>query len=90
MGIGEVIYHTSYSVDSAAAAVFKDAGVRLRQFSPVSMPRDAFVVSDANWIDLQPREGLVDLNGPSRQPSNPKSEEVESLKFLERVRRLMP
>jgi hypothetical protein len=70
--------------------VFKDAGVRLRQFSPVRRPRDAFVVSDANWIALQPQEGLVDLNGPSHQPSNSKSEEIERLKFLERMRRLMP
>lgn len=34
VGIGEVVYHTGYSVDTAAAAVFKEAGVKLRQFSP--------------------------------------------------------
>ena len=42
MGIGEVVYHTGYSVDGAAAAVFKDAGVRLRQFSPVRSPENVF------------------------------------------------
>lgn len=40
VGIAEVVYRTGYSVDQAAAAVFKEAGVRLRQFSP---PQDGLV-----------------------------------------------
>lgn len=89
MGVEEVVYHTGYSVDGAAAAVFKEAGVRLRQFSPVRKPGDVFVVIDTNWIALQPQEGLVDLNAPSRPPSYSKSDEIDSLKFLSRMRRMM-
>jgi dCMP deaminase len=48
VGIGEVVYHTGYSVDGAAASVFKEAGVRLRQFSPVRSLGHVFVVNDAN------------------------------------------
>ncbi|KAF2436312.1 putative deoxycytidylate deaminase [Tothia fuscella] len=48
VGIGEVVYSTAYSVDSAAAAVFAEAGVKLRQFSP---PR-------AGLIDLNPTQEL--------------------------------
>ena len=35
VGISEVVYSMGYSVDSKANAVFAEAGVRLRQFSPV-------------------------------------------------------
>jgi len=34
VGIGEVVYSQSYSMDGQTAAVFKEAGVQLRQFSP--------------------------------------------------------
>jgi dCMP deaminase len=36
VGITEVVYSQGYSMDGETAAVFKEAGVRLRQFSPVS------------------------------------------------------
>lgn len=36
VGIGEVVYNQGYSMDTETAEVFKSAGVRLRQFSPVS------------------------------------------------------
>ena len=37
VGITEVIYSFSYSMDTETAAVFAEAGVRLRQFIPVSV-----------------------------------------------------
>lgn len=36
VGVGEVVYSRGYSMDGETAAVFKEAGVKLRQFSPVS------------------------------------------------------
>ena len=36
VGISEVVYSQSYSMDGATAEVFRAAGVKLRQFSPVS------------------------------------------------------
>ena len=36
VGIGEVVYSQGYSMDLQTAAVFREAGVKLRQFSPVS------------------------------------------------------
>lgn len=36
VGIGEVVYSQGYSMDGETAAVFREAGVRLRQFVPVS------------------------------------------------------
>lgn len=36
VGIGEVVYSQGYSMDGETAGVFKQAGVRLRQFIPVS------------------------------------------------------
>jgi dCMP deaminase len=35
VGISEVVYSQGYSMDTETAAVFKEAGVRLRQFIPV-------------------------------------------------------
>ncbi len=37
VGIGEVVYNQGYSMDGHAAEVFRAAGVKLRQFSPVSV-----------------------------------------------------
>ncbi|KAK3309029.1 cytidine deaminase-like protein [Chaetomium strumarium] len=34
VGVGEVVYNQGYSMDGEAAAVFREAGVRLRQFVP--------------------------------------------------------
>jgi dCMP deaminase len=39
VGISEVVYSQSYSMDGETAAVFKEAGVRLRQFVPVRNTR---------------------------------------------------
>ncbi|KAF2802004.1 uncharacterized protein BDZ99DRAFT_402452 [Mytilinidion resinicola] len=36
VGISEVVYNQAYSVDTKAASIFAAAGVKLRQFSPVS------------------------------------------------------
>jgi dCMP deaminase len=36
VGIGEVVYAHGYSMDTETAAVFQQAGVKLRQFTPVS------------------------------------------------------
>lgn len=36
VGISEVVYSQGYSMDRETAAVFREAGVQLRQFSPVS------------------------------------------------------
>jgi len=38
VGIMEVVYSQGYSMDTETAAVFTEAGVRLRQFIPVSDP----------------------------------------------------
>lgn len=40
VGISEVVYSTGYHLDSAAAAIFEEAGVKLRQFSP---PREGLI-----------------------------------------------
>lgn len=37
VGISEVVYSEGYSMDEQAAMVFREAGVRLRQFIPVSI-----------------------------------------------------
>lgn len=37
VGIGEVVYNQGYSMDTETAEVFRAAGVRLRQFSPVGI-----------------------------------------------------
>lgn len=37
VGISEVVYSQGYSMDTETAAVFKEAGVHLRQFVPVSI-----------------------------------------------------
>jgi dCMP deaminase len=38
VGISEVVYSQGYSMDTETAAVFNQAGVRLRQFIPVCSP----------------------------------------------------
>jgi dCMP deaminase len=47
VGITEVVYSQSYYMDAEAANVFKDAGVKLRQFSP---PKEGLV--DLNAAEL--------------------------------------
>ncbi|KAK3078839.1 hypothetical protein LTS18_006498 [Coniosporium uncinatum] len=57
VGISEVVYAQGYNLDSTAAAIFKEGGVHLRQFSP---PREGL-------IDLGPKMDLpldlLKLNG---------------------------
>lgn len=38
VGIGEVVYSQGYSMDTETAAVFREAGVKLRQFVPAGDP----------------------------------------------------
>lgn len=38
VGISEVVYSQGYSMDGETAAVFREAGVKLRQFVPVRLP----------------------------------------------------
>jgi dCMP deaminase len=67
VGISEVVYSQSYSMDGETAAVFKEAGVRLRQFVPVSSspPPNAFssraplTVIAAKWNDSSRKAKLV-------------------------------
>jgi dCMP deaminase len=37
VGISEVVYAHGYSMDNETARVFREAGVKLRQFIPVSI-----------------------------------------------------
>lgn len=49
VGITEVVYSQGYSMDVETAAVFSEAGVKLRQFIPVSKPISCFVdVTDSS------------------------------------------
>lgn len=43
VGISEVVYNQGYSMDGETARVFLSAGIRLRQFSPVSSPPDGHI-----------------------------------------------
>lgn len=42
VGVSEVVYSQGYSMDGETAAVFREAGVRLRQFVPVSCSFNPF------------------------------------------------
>jgi len=62
VGIAEVVYSQGYSMDTETAAVFGQAGVRLRQFIPVSFA-SAFYVMYLTLI--QPANGLIHLEKQS-------------------------
>lgn len=69
VGVEEVVYNQGYSMDDQTAAVFQEAGVRLRQFVPVSssllVPGNVFLMAIlvvANTI--QPANGLIHLEKP--------------------------
>jgi dCMP deaminase len=56
VGISEVVYSQSYSMDGETAAVFKEAGVRLRQFVPVRDVRSylwfvLLILAASQWND---------------------------------------
>jgi dCMP deaminase len=59
VGVSEVVYSQGYYMDGETAAVFKEAGVHLRQFSPVSFPTDTPGCTVAKFS--QPANGLVHL-----------------------------
>ncbi|KAF2088568.1 hypothetical protein K490DRAFT_39562 [Saccharata proteae CBS 121410] len=52
VGISEVVYSQAYSMDTQAAAIFKESGVTLRQFVP---PRDGLVDLGATAAELSLR-----------------------------------
>lgn len=63
VGISEVVYSQGYSMDGETAAVFREGGVRLRQFVPVSglcPPNGSYSISDAG-PRAQPANGLIHL-----------------------------
>ena len=62
VGISEVVYSQGYSMDGETADVFKQAGVRLRQFIPVSSPFSTYFLCSPVQ---QPANGLIHLEKPS-------------------------
>jgi dCMP deaminase len=64
VGISEVVYSQGYSMDGETAAVFKEAGVHLRQFSPVST-KSSFRAESLLTTNLQPANGLIHLEKQS-------------------------
>lgn len=52
VGVREVVYSQGYSMDGETAAVFREAGVRLRQFVPVSSPSFSSLVVDVSKVDV--------------------------------------
>jgi dCMP deaminase len=63
VGISEVVYSQGYSMDTETAAVFKEAGVKLRQFIPVSYHHPLVVLH--LLIFLQPPNGMIHLEKQS-------------------------
>jgi dCMP deaminase len=63
VGISEVVYSQGYSMDTETAAVFKEAGVKLRQFIPVGYHRSPAVLR--LLIFLQPPNGMIHLEKQS-------------------------
>lgn len=61
VGITEVVYSKGYHMDVAAANLFREAGVQLRQFSP---PKEGLV-------DLRDEQSSVQTNGKEIEPSGP-------------------
>ena len=68
VGISEVVYSQGYSMDGETAAVFREAGVQLRQFVPVSFSFQSVsyiltgAVAACQWSD-SPREARRPLKG---------------------------
>lgn len=59
VGISEVVYAQGYSMDGETAAVFREAGVKLRQFIPVR-PGTGSICTEAK-LSAQPANGLIHL-----------------------------
>lgn len=49
VGITEVVYANAYSMDTETADVFRQAGVKLRQFVPVSCPKHTKTTPALSW-----------------------------------------
>lgn len=64
VGIAEVVFSQSYYMDEEAARIFREAGVKLRQFSP---PREGLVQLGSDEADLlsQALDGTKLKNGTS-------------------------
>jgi dCMP deaminase len=63
VGISEVVYSQGYSMDTETAAVFKEAGVKLRQFIPVGYHRPLAVLHLLTFP--QPPNGMIHLEKQS-------------------------
>lgn len=61
VGITEVVFSQSYYMDEEAARIFREAGVKLRQFSP---PREGLVQLGSDEVDLSSQlDGTKLTNG---------------------------
>jgi len=76
VGVSEVVYSQGYSMDTDTAAVFKQAGVRLRQFIPVRTLLSAFYCYSADlviarqWVNTFGKAVLVLIIEPNKIPDN--------------------
>lgn len=66
VGISEVVYAHGYSMDTDTAAVFREAGVRLRQFVPVSTYLSLLVSPLMSCVRLRPAYPIIYL--PQARP----------------------
>lgn len=74
VGITEVVYSQSYYMDTAAAEIFRQAGVKLRQFSP---PREGLVDLASDGCQTSLTNGhSVSNAGADRFPSSSNSAEL--------------
>lgn len=69
VGISEVVYSQGYSMDTETAAVFTQAGVRLRQFIPVCDPDVVLnAITDSNtlarqWLNPSRKQNSIVVGG---------------------------
>lgn len=75
VGIAEVVYGEKYYMDVEAASIFREAGVKLRQFLP---PEDGLIdLGEEGWASTPPRFQSLD----ARQPSDP----IETAKAMQKA-----
>jgi dCMP deaminase len=60
VGISEVVFNQSYNMDDASAAIFSEAGVKLRQFSP---PRSGLINFEHDGLTPEKGQELTIRNG---------------------------
>lgn len=65
VGISEVVFSFSYNMDEATAAVFEEAGVKLRQFSP---PRSGLLAGFDSGDEDAVEQAMVVRNGNGGAP----------------------